>query len=160
MTSKFGLTMSLIGSAAVAGSALAAPVVEDGRRFTVSMDGHQECNSSGTCNVGDPDGTGTATIVVNLGQRRICYELTVSNIVLPASAAHIHVGPAGTAPAGNIVQGLVAPNAQGTSSACIDNVSRDLLRAIVSNPANYYVNVHNSVYPGGAVRGQLSHAPR
>ena len=152
--------LSLIGTAATTGAAFSQPVAEGGRRFMVSMDGAQECNTSGTCNVGDPDGTGTATMVINIGQQRICYELTVANIVLPASAAHIHVAPAGAAPAGNVVQGLIAPNAQGTSSDCIDDVDRDLLRAIISNPTNYYVNVHNSVYPGGAVRGQLSYAPR
>jgi hypothetical protein len=28
--------------------------------------------------------------------------------------------------------------------------------AIAANPANYYVNVHNAPFPGGAVRGQLA----
>ena len=30
-----------------------------------------------------------------------------------------------------------------------------VIEAIRTSPANYYVNVHNAVYPDGAVRGQL-----
>jgi hypothetical protein len=32
---------------------------------------------------------------------------------------------------------------------------RELLKAIASDPEDYYVNVHNADYPAGAVRGQL-----
>ena len=148
----------LLVSGATAVAALAAPVGEGGRRFAVPLNGAQECNASGVCNLGDPDGSGTANLVVNLGQQRICYDINVSGIVLPAAAAHIHIANAGVS--GPIVQGLSAPDAQGTSSGCIENVSRDLLRALLTNPSGYYVNVHNSVYPAGAVRGQLSRSPR
>jgi hypothetical protein len=32
---------------------------------------------------------------------------------------------------------------------------KDLIKDIRQNPENYYVNVHNAAFPGGAVRGQL-----
>jgi hypothetical protein len=35
-------------------------------------------------------------------------------------------------------------------------VARELIQAIISDPSAYYVNVHDTVYPGGANRGQLS----
>ncbi len=101
---------------------------------------------------GDPDGMGMARITVNIGQGSISYELSVSNIA-PATAAHIHVGAAGVA--GPVVISLSAPTS-GSSSGTIMNVDPDLLKAIIQNPGDYYVNVHNAMYPGGAARGQLS----
>ena len=31
-----------------------------------------------------------------------------------------------------------------------------LAQEILSSPEDYYVNVHNAEYPGGALRGQLA----
>ena len=46
---------------------------------------------------GDPDGTGSAALRLRKGQGEICFMLTVSDITLPAAAAHIHKAPAGVA---------------------------------------------------------------
>lgn len=102
---------------------------------------------------GDADGTGQATIRVTRGEGRVCYELSASGITLPASAAHIHEGAAGVA--GDIVVPLSPPDASGAATGCV-NVSRTLTERIFFNPAGYYVNVHTSDFPNGAVRGQLS----
>jgi hypothetical protein len=101
---------------------------------------------------GDPDGSGTAAVRLNLGQGEVCFELVVSGIA-PATAAHIHVGPAGVA--GPVVVGL-APPTSGTSSGCVTDVSPELIKVITQNPQSYYVNVHNADFPAGALRGQLS----
>jgi hypothetical protein len=101
---------------------------------------------------GDLDGSGFVQIRLHHGQGRVCFELTVADIA-PATAAHIHVGPAGVA--GPIVVPLAAPTT-GSSSGCVENVDRDLIKAIIQDPERYYVNVHNAPFPGGAVRGQLS----
>ena len=103
---------------------------------------------------GDPDATGHAQVTLNLGQGEVCYEIQVANLLLPAAAAHIHVSSATVA--GPVVIGLAAPDATGHAEGCITGVDRDLVKAIIQNPANYYVNVHTSQYPAGAVRGQLS----
>ena len=99
---------------------------------------------------GDPDGSGTATFRTAPGLGQICYVLTVKDIMLPATGAHIHL-----ASNGNIVVPLNAPNASGKASGCA-NTSRATVKAILSNPGGYYVNVHTTDYPNGAIRGTLT----
>lgn len=123
-----------------------------GRPFSTDLTGEAEVTAAGVPNQGDLDGVGTASMTLNQGQNEICYELQVSGIVLPAAAAHIHVGASTTT--GPVVVGLSAPNADGWAGGCV-TVSKELIKAIRQNPENYYVNVHNSVYPAGALRGQL-----
>lgn len=99
---------------------------------------------------GDPDGSGTFTAKIKPSQGTLCYTITASDIA-PATAAHVHVGDS-TMP-GPVVIGLMPPT-EGSVTACA-TASRELLRAIQRNPENYYVNVHNTQFPAGAVRGQL-----
>ena len=101
---------------------------------------------------GDSDGLGEATLTVNLGQREVCWETSVSNLD-PATASHIHEAAAGVR--GDIVVPLSAPDATCRASGCKSNVDAQLLKRILTNPAGFYVNVHTTVYPMGAVRGQL-----
>jgi hypothetical protein len=103
---------------------------------------------------GDPDGTGSASITVVSDQNEVCFTIHVSGIVLPATGAHIHQGVAGVA--GPIVVSLAPPDASGVSSGCVLGLAHDLVTAILANPGNYYVNVHTTDYPNGALRGQLS----
>jgi hypothetical protein len=98
---------------------------------------------------GDPDGRGFAVVAADAKSGKICYHLFVRRIE-PATAAHIHVGPPGVA--GPIVQELEAPT-DGFSADCVENAT--IAAALVANPADYYVNVHNAPFPAGAVRGQL-----
>ena len=101
---------------------------------------------------GDSDGTGEATLTVNLGQREVCWETTVSNLD-PATASHIHEAAAGIR--GGIVVFLSAPDGTGHASGCTSDVDPEVIKRILKNPAGFYVNVHTTVYPAGAIRGQL-----
>lgn len=102
---------------------------------------------------GDPNGSGTADLTLNQGQEEICFDITVSDITLPAIGAHIHAGSASVA--GPIVVPLSPPDANGFSSGCV-SADSDLIKAIRKDPSLYYVNVHTTDFPAGAVRGQLS----
>jgi hypothetical protein len=156
MTPSAQLFLSVAASAALIGAAIAAPVAEGGRKFTTAMSGTQEVNAAHpTGGAGDPDGTGTAHVVVNVGQQRVCWDITVQNIA-PPLRGHIHNAPA--------LQngGIVVPFFESTGvdlEGCTPEsqlIDRALLSDIIQNPQNYYVNVHNADFPAGAIRGQLS----
>lgn len=105
---------------------------------------------------GDPDGSGLAVVIVHPARGRLCFAIVVDDIELPAIGAHVHRGRAGVA--GPIVVPLTSPDADGTSAGCVGGLDHQLLRAIKRHPRQYYVNVHTTPFPAGAVRGQL-HRP-
>ena len=152
------LALSLCGSAAlIAGAAFAQPVADGGRPFTTPMSGAEECSNATppVCGVGDTDGTGTGSITVNVGQDRVCWEFTVANVA-PVNRGHIHKAPAGRN--GGIVVDFfnVASGTQGPLTGCTTApLGKDLLKDIIQNPSEYYLNLHNADFPGGAIRGQL-----
>lgn len=102
---------------------------------------------------GDPDGAGVALITLNVGQGEICWHTSVSNVALPATASHIHQAAAGIR--GAIVVVLSPPDATGSAVGCRSGVDPVLLTDILHNPASYYVNVHTTQFPSGAIRSQL-----
>jgi hypothetical protein len=140
------VSLGLVTALAVTMGALAD---DGGRPFAIALTGAAEVPGPG-----DPDGSGTAFIRLNPGQEQVCFEISVSNITLPATGAHIHVGT--VTESGPVVVPLIPPDATGTSSGCV-NADAELIKAIMKNPENYYVNVHTvPLYAAGAVRGQLS----
>jgi len=103
---------------------------------------------------GDPDGTGTADVSVDLTNNQLCYTLVVQNITLPADMAAVHSGATGES--GDVVIALdVAPDASGNASSCV-SADAAVLSGISQNPAGFYIAIHNSEFPDGAVRGQIS----
>jgi hypothetical protein len=50
---------------------------------------------------------------------------------------------------------LSPPDETGHSSGCT-SADADLIKDIKKNPEMYYVNVHTTDYPGGALRGDLA----
>jgi hypothetical protein len=139
---------TLLALAAVAALtlALAGPASAAGRPFTTPLTGAAEPNG------GDPVGSGTGSVTVNVGTGEVCWVLEAADIALPALASHIHIAPAGIN--GPIVVTLSPPDASGMSSGCT-TADKALLKSIVKSPESYYINVHTSEHPGGAVRGQL-----
>lgn len=137
-----------VALAAVVVLGIAAIVSAQGRPLSATLTGAAEVPA------GDPDGTGTANATLNHGQGEVCWAISVTSITLPAIAAHIHVAPPGVA--GPVVVPLSPPDATGFASGCVSGVNQDLVKAIIQTPETYYVNVHTTDFPAGAVRGQLS----
>jgi len=135
-------------------AAAAQPVSDGGRKFTTELTGEAEVNAQGVPNLGDLDGTGSASVTINVGQRRVCWDITVAGIA-PPTRSHIHRAPATTS--GGIVVSFFETAATADLNACTTTpVDRDLLKDIIQNPQDYYVNVHNADFPAGALRGQVS----
>jgi len=100
---------------------------------------------------GDNDGGGAVQVTLNPDKNEVCYELSVTKMD-EATAAHIHEGAIGKD--GPVKVGLDTPKG-GSAKGC-KTADAAVVKDIMANPANYYVNVHNAAYPKGAVRGQLS----
>ena len=96
---------------------------------------------------GDPDGFGIATVIIDASTDTVSWSVLANNIETPLSGAHIHNGPAG-------VNGPVIVNFSGMFSGN-GLIDPDLALITQANAASFYVNLHNSAFPGGAIRGQL-----
>ncbi len=107
--------------------------------FTLPLSGAQEVGA------GDPDGTGTAILMIDSVALSIAWNITVANID-PVTADHIHSGGAGT-------NGPVVVDFGGAlvGSGLVDPD----LASVLANPDGFYVNVHTGPFPGGAIRGQI-----
>ena len=115
---------------------------------------HAKANLTGAAEVpgpGDPDGGGTAQVTLNPDKNEVCYDVTVTKID-EATAAHIHEGAVGKD--GPVKVGLDAPKS-GATKGC-KSADAAVVKDLMANPANYYVNVHSKDFPKGAVRGQLA----
>lgn len=116
--------------------------------FTTTLSGSEEAPGPG-----DPNGKGSATLdVYNAGL--VCYTLKVQAIETP-SAAHIHAAPAGEAGPVVVDLRLDLADRKGNRLSYCANADESVVAAIRATPADYYVNVHNEAFPGGAIRGQL-----
>jgi CHRD domain-containing protein len=119
--------------------------------FAVLLGGN-EVSPTGEANAGDPNGRGSATVIID--GTKLCFGIVVEAVDTPI-LAHIHRGVAGVN--GPIVVGLVPPESgdPGASSGCVLVSDKELLAQIQGRPVGFYVNVHTELFPAGAVRGQL-----
>ena len=102
---------------------------------------------------GDPDGLGSANVLIP-NETTVCFGISVTGLSTP-TAAHIHRGRRHQN--GPIVVPLTAPTGgnPGASSLCVTRVSASLVSEIRRHPNRFYVDVHTTELPGGAIRGQL-----
>jgi hypothetical protein len=150
-TAALGAGTLASGQPASSSTARAGADPENRALFAV-LTGRKEVDAEGNRGVGDPDGRGSFTGIVD--GSTLCFGITVKDVD-PPIAAHIHRGRANQA--GGIVVPLTphpATGEPGASSGCV-SVAPNLARAILKNPHKYYANVHTAPFPGGAVRGQL-----
>ena len=133
-------------------SVLAAPAAVSSAADTklyATMSGTQEKPK------GDRDGTGAA--VLTLKSTQICYVIRPRKAGATFGAGHIHAGRKGKA-GGIFIDLWTSPKkvGKGRIAGCSKNLGAADIAKLKARPAGYYVNIHNSAYPAGAVRGQLT----
>lgn len=114
---------------------------------------------------GDSDGKGHAHVFgVDGDPTTLCYVIQVEGIqtvpVKEGMAAHIH--EAGKGMNGAPVAALAGPE-DGDAADCLTEGEKGkfptgeqgIVKRILENPADFYINIHNPEHPDGAIRGQL-----
>jgi hypothetical protein len=123
--------------------------------FRLTLTGNQEatptCAPPTVC--GDPDAAAAMILIVNPKRDSVCFLTKWWNIEGTVVAAHIHLAPVGVP--GAVVVPLFSGSFAGTDKlrGCVS--ANGLAASILANPSAYYVNIHSTTYPAGAVRTQL-----
>ncbi len=146
-------TLTAMAAAAAAGTLLLGSLPAEAAHkptFRADLQGANEVP-----NHGDLHGSGRLRATINLNTGSVCVRILVTGIDTP-TAAHIHEAPAGVA--GPVVVTLPTPTVGTLSGGCVD-VGPVLANEIAADPDEYYANVHNAHFPGGALRGQLEPTP-
>lgn len=102
-------------------------------------------------------GFGNATVTFDSTRQNITVTITVSNLGAAINNFHIHESPAGVA--GPVVENLIGLGGtfvNGTMTGTFP-IAADVAQRMLQNPANFYVNVHTTQFPTGAIRGQLAY---
>jgi hypothetical protein len=147
------LIAPIVAASLIAGAAmLAVPSQAKATLVTylLTMDGAQEV-PGGT---GDPNGTAMGTIDIDDSNGMISWNFTYADIDTPLSAMHIHNAPVGSEAGPFVDLGVGTSGGAGTLIS-FTTTSTANAAAIISNPTDYYINIHNTPFPDGAVRGQL-----
>ncbi len=67
--------------------------------------------------------------------------------------SHIHTGAEGAS--GGVLIPLDVDGFDGTTEGCTSDVAAADIQMVLDNPAGFYVNLHTTDFPAGAIRGQL-----
>ena len=140
-----GVLFALLVSGVVVGAALPASAHRVVLRATLT-------GAAERPGPGDPDGVGSAAIVIDHHTGQLCLSLSFNGVTLPTTGLHIHRAP--TNEPGPVVVPFTNPT-RGFTYQC-RTVAGGLLAEIAGSPGNYYINLHTLPdFSAGAIRGQL-----
>lgn len=153
------------------GGALRAQLTQwtETRANTVAMSAAQEVPATNTT------ATATAAIVVNptrnaMGQVNggsVTFNIAYDGFPAPTTFTGLHIHEAAAGANGSVrfdtgitaANPLISPTGKGTINITVPVTAADRIQALgrlIDNPAGFYVNLHTTVFPGGAIRAQLT----
>jgi hypothetical protein len=138
------VTVESLGAIGPAGATLASTASRGGRPLEATLLPDNQIPPT------ESNGSGTALVTLNSGQGEVCWDIAVSDLTTPVILAHIHQGDAETN--GPVVVDFNEP--VNGLNGCVP-AGAALIKDIRRHPADYYVNVHTTMFQGGEVRGQL-----
>ena len=157
MRRRFVPTIAILATLLLLGALTAAPVAAQSERATVvyrlALSGAEEvCADPSRCG---GEGIGEAILIVNPNTDTVCMLARWRDVAGMVVAAHIHQALDGFAgpivvplfPAGTMLAG------DDKTRVCVDGL--DLTDEINATPSAYYVNIHSTVFPDGALRAQV-----
>ncbi len=144
--------LAMLLSVTVGTASAAGPQAEV---YRLALTGDQEatatCAPPTVC--GDPDAAGRMILVVIPARDVVCFTTRWRDIDGTVVAAHIHRGPVGVA--APVVVPLFAGTFDGSDRTRACMPANGLADEINDDPAAFYVNIHSTVYPPGAIRAQM-----
>jgi hypothetical protein len=147
----YGTSGGSSGSSGSSGSVSASQAPAQKVKLVTSLTGSEEVPGPA-----DTGGTGQAWVTVE--GNKVCWKVSWSGLSQPATASHIHFAAKGIA--GDIVVPFFGDgrkaNGKGFDQSCATVQNLAVINGLRNNPTSYYVNVHTSQYPKGAIRGQLA----
>jgi hypothetical protein len=133
------LAAVFVGALLLAGAAFA----RGGNHLTAQLRGPNEVPAAPASN------KGRVEITLQPSAGKVCWQFSISHIDGKGNAAHIHKGAPGKSGPVFIPLGTTFKR-EGCTSA-----PKSQIAAVAKNPGAFYVNVHNTKHPAGAMRGQL-----
>jgi hypothetical protein len=102
--------------------------------------------------------TGFGTLVLNAAKTQITVNESWSGLSTNATASHIH-GPAGVGTNASVIFGFTGVPSATSGSIPEQTFAINAQQVAWLEGGFMYMNVHNSLFPGGEIRGQLAIVP-
>ena len=166
-TTARALAIGLAAAGLAVGTAGVAQAAHGEGELTIGLSGGREVGSTG-----DRGGSGTIDLelysasdapgVEFPGEPYVCYDLSTRNVG-EIVGLHIHeVADGARNPRranGPVVVSLLRDGdrsvVNGDGETCVPIEDPSILDGILADPGDYYVNLHTTEFPAGAIRGQL-----
>ncbi len=118
---------------------------------------------------GDPNGRGTARFELSPDRASVCFEIRWRGLDGVVTAAHVHRAARGATGPHHIdlVNDEHLVGERNLLAACVQvqdgghghggggATAAETIEQVIASPKDFYLNVHTTAFPAGAIRGQL-----